>query len=156
MSLREMAKMFSKELGKPVKIVFQRADDSRFDCCRSASVAQFDASFDADGNLTGIEHALARRGRQQPGGQLRRFVLDTDQSVLKTRQCQHVHRCRQAKAHVAQLAGLRVDTRCLEPGLVILPGQLALIDAQAHGWVGVVGVDHGGKLIGPGTSQRIV
>ena len=53
------AALAAKELGKPVKLVFQRADDSRFDCCRSASVAQFDASFDADGNLTGIEHALA-------------------------------------------------------------------------------------------------
>jgi CO/xanthine dehydrogenase Mo-binding subunit len=53
------AALAAKELGRPVKIVFQRPDDSRFDCCRSASVSQFDASFDADGNLTGIEHALA-------------------------------------------------------------------------------------------------
>ena len=53
------AALAAKELGKPVKIVFQRADDSRFDCCRSASVQQFDASMDADGNVTGIEHALA-------------------------------------------------------------------------------------------------
>ncbi|MBT8107960.1 MAG: molybdopterin-dependent oxidoreductase, partial [Gammaproteobacteria bacterium] len=53
------AALAAKELGKPVKIVFQRADDSRFDCCRSASVAQLDASFDADGNVTGIEHAMA-------------------------------------------------------------------------------------------------
>jgi CO/xanthine dehydrogenase Mo-binding subunit len=53
------AALAAKELGKPVKIVFQREDDSRFDCCRSASVAQFDASMDADGNITGIEHAVA-------------------------------------------------------------------------------------------------
>ena len=53
------AALAAKELGKPVKIVFQRPDDSRFDCCRSASVAQLDASFDADGNVTGIEHAMA-------------------------------------------------------------------------------------------------
>ena len=53
------AALAAKELGKPVKIVFQREDDSRFDCCRSASVAQFDASFDADGQLSGIEHAAA-------------------------------------------------------------------------------------------------
>ena len=53
------AALAAKELGKPVKIVFQREDDSRFDCCRSVSVSQFDASFDADGNLTGIEHAAA-------------------------------------------------------------------------------------------------
>lgn len=53
------AALTAKELGKPVKLVFQREDDSRFDCCRSVSVVQFDASMDAEGNVTGIEHALA-------------------------------------------------------------------------------------------------
>ncbi|MDH3545611.1 MAG: molybdopterin-dependent oxidoreductase [Gammaproteobacteria bacterium] len=53
------AALAAKELGKPVKLVFQRDDDSRFDCCRSASVQQFDASFDVGGQLTGIEHAAA-------------------------------------------------------------------------------------------------
>ena len=53
------AALAAKELGKPVKIVFQRADDSRFDCVRSVSVQQFDASFDVGGNLTGVEHAAA-------------------------------------------------------------------------------------------------
>ncbi|NOX70351.1 MAG: xanthine dehydrogenase family protein molybdopterin-binding subunit [Gammaproteobacteria bacterium] len=53
------AALAARALGKPVKIVFQRADDSRFDCTRSASVQQFDASFDDDGKLTGIEHAAA-------------------------------------------------------------------------------------------------
>jgi len=42
------AALAARELGRPVKIVFQRAP----------SVAQFDASFDADGSLTGIEHAV--------------------------------------------------------------------------------------------------
>ena len=49
----------ARELGVPVKLVMQREHDSRFDCIRSPSVARFDASFDADGGLTGIEHALA-------------------------------------------------------------------------------------------------
>ncbi len=53
------AALAARELGRPVKLIFQRADDSRFDCVRSPSVAQFDASFDADGGLTGIEHAAA-------------------------------------------------------------------------------------------------
>ncbi len=53
------AALAARELGRPVKLVFQRADDSRFDCCRSASVQQFDASFDSDDQLTGIEHAAA-------------------------------------------------------------------------------------------------
>ncbi|MEO1595845.1 MAG: molybdopterin cofactor-binding domain-containing protein [Pseudomonadota bacterium] len=53
------AALAARELGQPVKLVFQRPDDSRFDCVRSASVQQFDASFDADGALTGIEHAAA-------------------------------------------------------------------------------------------------
>ena len=53
------AALAARELGRPVKLVFQRADDSRFDCVRSPSVAKFDASFDSDGALTGIEHAAA-------------------------------------------------------------------------------------------------
>lgn len=53
------AALAARELGRPVKILFQRPDDSRFDCVRSASVQQFDASFAADGSLTGIEHAAA-------------------------------------------------------------------------------------------------
>jgi CO/xanthine dehydrogenase Mo-binding subunit len=53
------AALAAKELGRPVKLVFQRPDDSRLDCARSPSVQQFDASFDADNNLSGIEHAAA-------------------------------------------------------------------------------------------------
>ncbi|MEM7280628.1 MAG: molybdopterin cofactor-binding domain-containing protein [Pseudomonadota bacterium] len=53
------AALAAKTLGKPVKIVFQRPDDSRFDCVRSPSVQEFDASFSGDGALTGIEHAAA-------------------------------------------------------------------------------------------------
>ena len=53
------AALAARELGRPVKLVFQRPDDSLIDCVRSPSVQQFDASFDADGALTGIEHAAA-------------------------------------------------------------------------------------------------
>ena len=53
------AALAAQHLGKPVKLVFQREVDSRFDCVRSPSVQQFDASYDADGNLTAIEHAAA-------------------------------------------------------------------------------------------------
>ena len=53
------AALAARELGRPVKLVSQRATDSRFDCARSPSVVKFDASFDADGALTGIEHAAA-------------------------------------------------------------------------------------------------
>lgn len=53
------AALAARALGRPVKLVFQRPEDSRFDCVRSASVQRFDASFDADGALTGIEHAAA-------------------------------------------------------------------------------------------------
>ena len=53
------AALAARELGRPVKLVFQRAEDSRFDCVRSPSVAKLDASFDADGALSGIEHAAA-------------------------------------------------------------------------------------------------
>ena len=53
------AALAARELGRPVKLIFQRAEDSRFDCVRSPSVAKFDASFDDEGALTGIEHAAA-------------------------------------------------------------------------------------------------
>ena len=53
------AALAARALGKPVKLVFQRPDDSRFDCVRSPSVQEFDASFADDGSLTGIEHAAA-------------------------------------------------------------------------------------------------
>lgn len=53
------AALAARELGRPVKLVFQRNEDSRFDCVRSPSVAKLDASFDADKTLTGIEHAIA-------------------------------------------------------------------------------------------------
>jgi len=53
------AALAAQQLGKPVKLVFQREEDSRLDCVRSASVQQFDASYDTDGNLMAIEHAAA-------------------------------------------------------------------------------------------------
>ncbi|MBT8098420.1 MAG: molybdopterin-dependent oxidoreductase [Gammaproteobacteria bacterium] len=53
------AALAARTLGRPVKLVFPRPEDSRFDCVRSPSVVTFDASFDADGELTGIEHAAA-------------------------------------------------------------------------------------------------
>ncbi len=53
------AALAAKQLGRPVKLVFQRPDDSRFDCVRSPSVQHFSASHTADGELTGIEHGAA-------------------------------------------------------------------------------------------------
>ena len=53
------AALAAQELGKPVKVVFRREEDARLDCVRSPSVQQMDACFDADGSLTGIEHAAA-------------------------------------------------------------------------------------------------
>lgn len=53
------AALAARDLGRPVKLIFQRAADSRFDCVRSPSVSKFEASFDDSGALTGIENALA-------------------------------------------------------------------------------------------------
>ena len=53
------AALAARELGRPVKLIFERADDSRFDCARSPSVASFAASFDADNQLTAIDNAAA-------------------------------------------------------------------------------------------------
>jgi len=50
------AALAAKQLGKPVKLVFQRPQDSLFDCVRSPSVQQFNASLDDDNIITGLEH----------------------------------------------------------------------------------------------------
>lgn len=49
----------AKAIGKPVKLIFTRPDDTIYDQCRSASTALFHASIDANGKFTGLEHALA-------------------------------------------------------------------------------------------------
>ena len=53
------AALAARELGRPVKLVFERADDSRFDCVRSPSVSKLEASIDSANNLTGLDHAVA-------------------------------------------------------------------------------------------------
>ncbi|MEJ8569703.1 xanthine dehydrogenase family protein molybdopterin-binding subunit [Elongatibacter sediminis] len=53
------AALTAKALGRPVKAVFTREDDARFDCIRSPSVCRLSASLDSDNRLTGIEHAIA-------------------------------------------------------------------------------------------------
>jgi isoquinoline 1-oxidoreductase subunit beta len=53
------AALAARQLGRPVKLIFPRAEDSRFDCVRSPSLARLDAFFDSEGALTGIEHAAA-------------------------------------------------------------------------------------------------
>ena len=52
------AALTAKAVGKPVKMVFTRPDDARFDQPRSPSVQSLQASVDATGKLSGIEHAL--------------------------------------------------------------------------------------------------
>lgn len=53
------AALTAKATGQTIKMVWPRDADSRFDCARSPTVQQMDASFDADGALTGIEHGAA-------------------------------------------------------------------------------------------------
>ncbi|WP_299073477.1 molybdopterin cofactor-binding domain-containing protein [uncultured Paraglaciecola sp.] len=53
------AALTAKAVGKPVKLVFTREDDSRFDCIRSPSVQHFAAYWDSKNALQGIEHAAA-------------------------------------------------------------------------------------------------
>ncbi len=53
------AALTAKAIGKPVKMIFTRPDDSRFDQPRSPSTQLFHASLDSANNLTGIEHAAA-------------------------------------------------------------------------------------------------
>ena len=51
------AALTAQAIGKPVKMIFTRPDDSRLDCIRSPSVQQFQASLDHKGNLSRFEHA---------------------------------------------------------------------------------------------------
>ena len=53
------AALTAKAIGKPVKLVFTRADDSLFDQSRSASTAKLTASFNEKGELSAMEHAFA-------------------------------------------------------------------------------------------------
>ena len=50
------ALLTAKALGKPVKIVFSREDDSRFDSPRSASVQQVSMAFDEREKIVGMQH----------------------------------------------------------------------------------------------------
>jgi isoquinoline 1-oxidoreductase beta subunit len=53
------AALTAQALGKPVKLVFTREDDARFDCVRSPSVQRMMAYWDSGNNLLGIEHRAA-------------------------------------------------------------------------------------------------
>jgi CO/xanthine dehydrogenase Mo-binding subunit len=53
------AALTAQAIGRPVKLVFTREDDARFDCVRSPSVQQMNAYWDADNKLLGIEHGAA-------------------------------------------------------------------------------------------------
>ena len=50
------AALASKALGKPVKLVFTRADDARFDSPRSCSVQKLRMAFGEGGKVLGMEH----------------------------------------------------------------------------------------------------
>jgi isoquinoline 1-oxidoreductase beta subunit len=53
------AALAAKALGKPVKLVCTRSDDSRFDCPRSASTQVLRMSWENDGKVTAMEHHAA-------------------------------------------------------------------------------------------------
>jgi CO/xanthine dehydrogenase Mo-binding subunit len=50
------AALAAKALGRPVKLVLTRADDARFDSPRSPSVQRLRMAFDAQGQITGMQH----------------------------------------------------------------------------------------------------
>ncbi len=54
-----LAALTAKKLGRPVKLVFTRPDDTQLDCVRSPTVQTLKAAFDEKGTLTGIDHAAA-------------------------------------------------------------------------------------------------
>ncbi|HEY7840717.1 MAG TPA: molybdopterin cofactor-binding domain-containing protein, partial [Gammaproteobacteria bacterium] len=54
-----VAALASKAVGKPVKLVFAREDDARFDCFRSPSIQRVRMAFDKDNRVTGMEHDVS-------------------------------------------------------------------------------------------------
>ena len=53
------AALASKALGKPVKVVFTRADDARFDSFRSPSIQKLRIAFDAADKVVAMDHAAS-------------------------------------------------------------------------------------------------
>lgn len=53
------AALTAKQFGRPVKLIFTRADDSRFDQVRSASVQRFQANFSTANELVALDHAFS-------------------------------------------------------------------------------------------------
>lgn len=53
------ALLAAQALGKPVKLVFTREDDARFDSPRSASIQALSMAFDADKEVLGMQHHAA-------------------------------------------------------------------------------------------------
>jgi isoquinoline 1-oxidoreductase subunit beta len=53
------AALASKAVGKPVKMILTREDDTRFDSPRSPSVQKLRMGFDKDGNVLGMEQHVA-------------------------------------------------------------------------------------------------
>ena len=53
------AALAAKAIGKPVKMVLTRADDSRFASVRSASIQRLRMAFDGEGKVIGMEHAAS-------------------------------------------------------------------------------------------------
>lgn len=53
------AALAAKALGRPVKMLFTRPDDTRLDCVRSPSVQRLRSALDASGRVLASEHAAA-------------------------------------------------------------------------------------------------
>ena len=66
--------MAAKALGKPVKVVLSREDDSRFDSPRSPSVQHLKMALDANNQVLGMQHAAAAGW---PTAELASFFLAT-------------------------------------------------------------------------------
>ena len=53
------AALTAKQFGKPVKLIFTRADDAKFDQARSASVQKVTGAIGRDNTLTGYQHNVS-------------------------------------------------------------------------------------------------
>ncbi len=58
------AAILSKEMGKPVKLIWTREEDMKHDWYRPASVQKLTATLDGEGMVTGWQHILANASRK--------------------------------------------------------------------------------------------
>jgi len=133
------AALTAKALGRPVKLVFTRPDDSQLDCVRSPSVQTFRAALDKTGRLIGIDHVAAggwssssiyqqvEREHVPGGGKVDRYsIMGADHWYSLPN-----HRARAIKSTLAHETFVPGWLRSIGPGWIVW-GTESFLDEVAH------------------------